>query len=90
MEAKFYEWMLHHTLAVFLIFFATLYNYYIVTVLVLTLHDKADIFVTIFKSYSEMQYKKDTWLFFYGISMILTWGITRVYLYPNYVIIPAY
>lgn len=89
-EVKFYEWLLHHLLAVNLIFFSAYTNFIAMGTIVLVIHDFADIFVAFFKAYSEMQFKKETIFYINVINMELVWFISRIYLFPTRCIIPFY
>lgn len=53
-EEKFYEWCLHHFVAVTLILYSGYMNFFLYGVSVLMIHDIADIIVAWFKLYSEL------------------------------------
>lgn len=44
-ELKYWEYLLHHTLAVGLLYFSTMYNCESIGIVVLILHDISDIFL---------------------------------------------
>jgi hypothetical protein len=58
--------------------------------IVLQIHDVADIFVSFFKLYSELE--KRNYLIFYlnVVNMEVVWFYTRLYLYPLRVILPSW
>jgi ceramide synthetase len=89
-EVKFYEWLLHHFLAVNLIIFSAYTNFFIFGTILLMIHDFADIFVALFKAYSEMEFKKETIFYINVINMELVWFISRIYLFPTRCILPSF
>jgi len=86
-ENRFYEWLLHHLLAFTLLFYSSYFNFVILAVSVLIIHDIGDIAIVIFKTYGEFCDKSLTFKFLV-FNMISQWFLTRVYLYPKVIIIP--
>lgn len=53
-ELKFWEYILHHSLAVFLIYFSSMYNCVTHGVMVLITHDISDIFLALGRAYGDI------------------------------------
>ena len=50
-EGNYYEYILHHALSTFLIFFSYLMNMWLVGIIVLFLHDSSDFFLIFCRTY---------------------------------------
>lgn len=53
LENRYYEWLTHHLLAFTLIFYSAYFNFSILAVSVLIIHDIGDIFLVMFKTWGE-------------------------------------
>lgn len=69
---------------------ATELNFFHFALMVLQIHDVADIFVTIFKFYSEFENRNNLIFYFNVFNMEVIWFYTRLYLYPMRVILPSW
>ena len=82
--------LLHHIMACIQIILATELNFFHCALMVLQIHDVADIFVTLFKFYSEFE-KRNILIFYFNVlNMEVIWFYTRLYLYPIRVIFPSW
>lgn len=81
-DSKFYEYVLHHGCAFFLLWFSYMMNYTLVGIVVLLLHDPGDVVLIISRSYTDYKYRKK-WLniLFYLITY-LVWIYTRIITFP--------
>lgn len=86
LENKYYEWLLHHVLAVTLIFYSIFNNFFIPGIVILLIHDVGDIFLAFFKIYGV--FRTDILFYINTGNMIISWFITRVYIYPKGIILP--
>jgi hypothetical protein len=89
-EEKFFEWCLHHFVAVTLIVYSGYMNFFLFGVSVLMIHDFADIVIAWFKLYSELQCKNEKVFYFNVVNMEVVWLVTRLYLFPVRVISPSF
>jgi len=62
-------------------------NFYIPGVSILVLHDVGDIFLAWFKVYGV--FKTDTIFYVNTFNMIISWFISRIYIYPKGVLLPC-
>jgi ceramide synthetase len=74
------EMVLHHFCAIFLLVLSYLSNFYRVGVLVLFVHDLADITGYAIKTSVDTSYTKVTISVY--LSLLTVWGYTRLYVYP--------
>ncbi|CAD8188384.1 unnamed protein product [Paramecium octaurelia] len=80
-ELKYWEYLLHHSLAVSLLYFSTMYNCESIGIVVLILHDISDIFLALGRAYADLG--KTKILVYLGFSSIqVSWLYTRVYVFP--------
>merc|ERR1712080_566239 len=75
--------MLHHAATISLIWFSWVLNMVRAGMLVLVLHDTADVLLDIAKMCKYANWQKMCNLTF--ALFVLTWIITRLYMYPKYV-----
>jgi ceramide synthetase len=80
-ELKYWEYLLHHFLAVSLLYFSTMYNCEMIGVVVLILHDISDIFLSVGRVYGDCG-KKKLLVYFWYSSILISWIYTRVYVFP--------
>ncbi|CAD8188299.1 unnamed protein product [Paramecium pentaurelia] len=80
-ELKYWEYLLHHFLAVSLLYFSTIYNCESIGIVVLVLHDISDIFLAYGRTYADIG--KNKILVYMSFSAIqISWLYTRVYVFP--------
>lgn len=77
-DTKFYEYALHHGLALFLIWFSYMMNLTQVGILVLILHDPADVFLILARAYTDYKFRKKYVNIAIYTICYLTWVYTRV------------
>lgn len=53
-ELKYWEYLLHHSLTVSLLYFSTMYNCENIGIIVLLLHDISDIFLALGRTYGDL------------------------------------
>jgi hypothetical protein len=80
----FIEMTLHHTCAILLVFFSYFMNFVRLGSLVLFLHDIADVWAYAVKAVVDTKYTAATLCAYAGL--LVTWGYTRLYVLPVYVI----
>ena len=54
-DPKFYEYALHHGLALFLLWFSYMMNFIVVGVIVLLIHDPSDVFLIAARAYTDIK-----------------------------------
>lgn len=81
-EPKFWEMFLHHSMAVFLIFFSYLVGEISVGILVLFTHDPADIFLDAVRFYNDLKIRNDIGVLLLYVSFMGVWIFTRLYAFP--------
>lgn len=85
-DPKYYEFVLHHGLALFLIIFSYLMNMTLVGAVVLFLHDPCDVLLILGRVYTDYKYKK-LWLnIILAMAAFFTWIALRNVVYPYCVI----
>ena len=80
----FYQMLLHHVATISLICFSWVLNMLRAGMLVLVLHDTADVFLEIAKMCKYAKWQKTCDAMF--VLFTLSWIITRLYIYPKYVV----
>lgn len=82
-ERKFYEWMLHHSVAATLILFSMMSNQIAAGVMILIVHDASDIFMAAGRFYAEANIPKS---FMTNVTMvsllIFSWIYLRLFIFP--------
>ena len=68
-------------------FYSIYFNFFVFGVVVLTLHDVGDIFLAWFKVYGV--FRTDIIFYINTGNMIISWFITRIYIFPKAVILSA-
>ena len=82
-ERKYYEWMLHHSVAATLILFSMMINEITVGVMILIIHDASDIFLAGGRFYSEAYFKKFNIITYLVMaSLFVVWIYLRIIFYP--------
>lgn len=85
-DRKYYEWMLHHTVAVTLIFFSLLCNEIIIGIMILVVHDFSDVFLSSARFFAEAQLpffiKNKVTEGYMAAQLFFTWIYFRLTLYP--------
>lgn len=81
-DSKFWEMFLHHSVAVFLIFFSYMSGEIAVGILVLFTHDPGDIFLDAVRFYNDLRIRKDVGIFILYVSFMGVWCYFRLYSFP--------
>lgn len=85
-DPKFYEYALHHGLALFLLWFSYMMNFLFVGVIVLLLHDPGDVFLIFGRAYTDLKNRiRSLNILIYIISYPI-WVYTRNIIFPTCVI----
>lgn len=75
-EGSYYEYLLHHTLATFLIVFSYTMDMWIIGIFVLWVHDFSDIALAVCRGYRECKVvNRQLQLAFYGVGMVIWVGL---------------
>jgi len=85
-DPKFWEMFLHHSVAVFLIFFSYLSNQVPVGILVLVTHDPSDIGLCGSRYYNDLKGKSKSILAGIYLSFVLSWMYLRLFVFPKCVV----
>lgn len=85
-DPKFWEMFLHHSVAVFLIFFSYLSNQVPVGILVLVTHDPSDIGLCASRFYNDRKGKSLPILAFIYFLFVVSWVFLRLYVFPKCVV----
>ena len=80
----FWQMMLHHAASISLIYFSWVLNMVRAGMLVLVLHDMADVLLELAKMCKYANWQKMCNLTF--AIFVVTWIVTRLYIYPKYVV----
>ncbi|KAL4491955.1 hypothetical protein ABPG72_008376 [Tetrahymena utriculariae] len=89
-DPKFYEYSLHHLLAIFLIWFSYMMNFLIVGTIVLILHDPCDVFLVSARAYNDLKCRV---MAFNAVLVCISyplWLYTRNFIFPQCVIKSCY
>ena len=87
-DTKFFEYLLHHSMAFFLIFFSYCTNLITSGIMVLLTHDISDAFLVLARGYGDFKYKNKKLVnAIYAIGFFV-WCYTRLYAFPRCFIIP--
>lgn len=81
-ELKYWEYLLHHTLAASLLYFSAVYNTTTHGVVVLILHDFSDIFLALGRAVADLSKVPKVVVYSLFMSIQLSWIYTRVYVFP--------
>jgi hypothetical protein len=82
-ERKFYEWMLHHSVAATLILFSMMSNQIAAGVMILIVHDASDIFMAAGRAYAEANIPKYTPISAAMLSsLMVSWIYLRLVIFP--------
>ena len=78
-DPKFYEFALHHGLALFLIIYSYLSNFWLIGAVVLFLHDPCDVCLILSRGYTDYKYRR-VWVnvLIYAITYIAWIGLRNV------------
>lgn len=85
-DTKFFEYALHHGMALFLIFFSYITNYVNTGALVLLTHDISDVFLVLGRGYTDFSFKIKRVVNLFYIATLSIWVYTRLYVFPRYII----
>ena len=88
-SSKFYEYCLHHGMAVFLIFYSYMLNLWLVGTMVLIFHDFSDSVLIIGRFYMDMKDNNKAVLSMLYVIGFLTWVSCRLVMFPGCCILPA-
>lgn len=82
-ERKFYEYLLHHCLAVTLMLFSMMSNQITLGAMILVVHDMSDIMIALGRALveSKLKYSMTVAAVFYA-AMTLIWIYLRLFIYP--------
>jgi hypothetical protein len=86
-KKNFIEMLLHHTMTILLVVLGYFFNMQSGGSITLLVHDVSDIFVSAARGLMDTNYKKCI-LFLY-ICLMVSWGYTRLYVYPVHLIFPT-
>ena len=75
-DGNYYQYLLHHTIATFLIFFSYTMNMWVIGIFVLWVHDCSDIFLAVCRGYRDCKVVFRPLLFtLYGLEAIIWIGL---------------
>ena len=77
-EGSYYEYVLHHSLATFLIFFSYTMNMWMVGIFVLFVHDLSDVTLALARGYREYKDRNSNILTFFYVIATGSWILLRV------------
>lgn len=89
-ESKYYEFLLHHGLAFFLLVFSFYCNCWKGASLVLFLHDLSDVFLLQVRIYADYKTRNKTLTNVLFVFNVLFWFHSRLIFFPIYIIIPCF
>ena len=89
-EKKYWEFVLHHTLTLFLILYSYCTNLVNLGTLVLFLHDISDVALSFSRAYAYLKIKNSHFSTFTYVFSLALWIYTRCYVLPMYGIRPTY
>ena len=93
-ERKYYEWCLHHTVALSLIFLSLMVNEIIIGVMILFVHDISDVLLSYGRFFVESKLpriiKNSATEIFVALSVVFSWIFFRLYVYPTCLISSIY
>lgn len=89
-ELKFYEYVLHHSVAVSLILFSTMSNQITSGAMTLIVHDASDILMAFTRFYIETAGASKFKSYFSSISMIVVWIWMRIVVFPYCILANVY
>ena len=82
-ERKYYEWMMHHSVASSLILFSMMCNEIAAGVMILIIHDASDIFLAGGRFYFEAHFKKNNFVTMVVIALLFgAWIYMRLIVFP--------
>jgi hypothetical protein len=81
-DSKFWEMFLHHGMSVFLIWFSYMSGEIAVGILVLFVHDPADIILDSGRLYNDLKVRKTAGVVIFYLSLLFVWIYTRLYAFP--------
>lgn len=87
---KFYEWLLHHFVAVILILFSLLSNQITTGIVILIIHDASDIFSSLGRGYMETKFTNPIGLAIGFFAILISWVYLRTIVYPFCVVKEVY
>lgn len=87
-DKKFFEFLLHHALAIFLIFFSYCINIVNSGILVLLCHDISDALLVLCRGYGDLACKNKKLINILYVAGFTTWIYSRLYAFPFCFTIP--
>ena len=87
---KFYEWLLHHFVAVILILFSLLSNQITAGIVILIIHDASDIFSSLGRGYMETKFTNTIGLMIGFFAILISSLYLRTIVYPFWVVREIY
>jgi len=85
-EKKYYEFLLHHGMAFFLLVFSYLYNCWKIGALVVFLHDSSDVLLTLVRVLADYKHINKNLINGIFVFNVLFWIYSRIIYFPMYVI----
>jgi len=85
-EKKYYEFLLHHGMAFFLLCFSYIYNCWKVGALIVYLHDFSDIFLTSLRILADYKNINKKFINSLLVFNVLFWTYSRIIYFPFYII----
>ena len=82
-DPKYYEYILHHALAIFLLFFSYMSHFMLFGLVVLFLHDPGDVWLISARGYTDYRFKKTFILISIYAICYIVWIYTRNYMFPK-------
>jgi ceramide synthetase len=89
-DAKYFEFVLHHSLAVLLIVFSYMTNYWLAGIMVMLVHDFSDALVKVARFYIDYRYKNEIVLKLIFVVAIAVWILLRIVVYTSCCLIPCF
>lgn len=83
-DKKFFEYVLHHGMALLLIFYSYCTNFIKTGSVVLLVHDFSDIFIVLARGYGDFSFKNRKIVNIIYITAFSIWCYCRLYVYPVY------
>jgi ceramide synthetase len=81
-ERKFYEFVLHHTVAASLILFSTMSNQIAAGAMILIVHDASDILMAFGRFFIETKYNSTIGALLFYVTELLIWIWLRIIVFP--------
>lgn len=89
-DKKFFEYVLHHGMALFLILFSYCSNQIKIGSIVLLTHDFSDVFIVLARGYGDFSFKNKKAVNVIYLLAFVIWSYTRLYAFPTHAIYIAF